>query len=43
VKRVKVKVRRAYDKGKLDDLYQAELKMLSKKLFTEKEMHRKHS
>jgi hypothetical protein len=36
VRRLKVKVRRAYNKRKLGENYQAELKRLSKKLLTEK-------
>jgi hypothetical protein len=36
VKRLKVKVRRAYRRRKLGEHYQAELKRLSKKLLTEK-------
>ena len=36
VKRLKVKVRRAYNRRKLGENYQAELKRLSKKLLTEK-------
>ena len=36
VKRLKVKGRRAYSKRKLGDVYQAELKRLSKKLLEEK-------
>ena len=36
VKRLKVKVRRAYNRRKLGECYQAELKRLPKKLFTAK-------
>jgi hypothetical protein len=36
VKRLKVKVRRAYNRRKLGERYQTELKMLSKKLLTAK-------
>jgi len=43
VKRQKVKFRRADDKRKLGEHYQAELKRLSKKLLTAKRNARKHS
>jgi hypothetical protein len=36
IKRLKVKVRRAYSRRKLGERYQAELKRLSKKLLTAK-------
>jgi len=42
-KQLKVKVRRAYNKRKLGENYQAELKRLSKNLLRAKEMHRKYS
>jgi hypothetical protein len=38
VKHLKAKVRRAYNRGKLGERYQAELKRLSKKLLKEKSL-----
>jgi len=42
VKWLKVKVRRAYNKRKLGQQYQVELKGLSKELLAAKKLHRKH-